>query len=316
MKAIFKFFRSVKLAIVLLLIIIVFAILSTLVEQGKGEAFYRQAYQPTLANLVLASGIANFSHSLIFLVPMGLFVINLGTCAVDRLVSRARRGAARRYGPDLIHVSLLVLCIGAVVTTSLRQQQYFTMGPGDAVALPGGYKMSLVAFDFLKYDDGRPKAWISTVDVSLNDKSVRSGYAIQVNHPLSLGILKVYQSSFETEGLLHLTGPGGTGPDLSTGKSITVGDTEFFFAETKRIGDGPNDIKAVIEEWRGQAMTASHEASNGDALGPYRINGLLERQVTGLTAVRDPGFIPVLAALIIGTFGMALTTLQKKGKQI
>ena len=313
MKAIFKFFRSVKLAIVLLLIIIVFAILSTLVEQGKGEAFYRQAYQPTLANLVLASGLANFSSSLIFKVPLILFVINLGTCAVDRLVSRARRGAARRYGPDLIHVSLLVLCIGAEVTTSMRQQQYFTMGPGDAVALPGGYKMSLVAFDFQKYDDGRPKAWISTVDVSLADKSVRSGYAIEVNHPLSLGILKVYQSSYGTEGLLHLTGPDGAGSDLSTGKSITIGDTEFYFAETKRIG---NDIKAVIEEWKGQAMTASHEASNGDALGSYRINGLLERQVTGLTAVRDPGFIPVLAALIIGTFGMALTTLQKKGKQI
>ena len=262
---------------------------------------------------MLASGLANFSSSLIFLVPLGLFVINLGTCAVDRLVSRARRGAARRYGPDLIHVSLLVLCIGALVTTSMRQQQYFTMGPGDAVALPGGYKMSLVAFDFQKYDDGRPKAWISTVDVSLDDKSVRSGYAIEVNHPLSLGILKVYQTSFGTEGLLRLTGPGGTASDLSTGKSITIGDTEFYFAETKRTG---NDIKAVIEEWRGQTMTASHEASTGDALGSYRINGLLERQVTGLTAVRDPGFIPVLAALIIGTFGMALTTLQKKGKQI
>ena len=312
MKAIYKFFRSVKLAIVLLIIIIVFAILSTLVEQGKGEDFYRRAYQPALANLVLASGIANFSSSLIFLVPMGMFIISLGVCTVDRLVNRARQGVARRYGPDLIHISLLVLCVGALVTTSLRKEQYFTMGPGDAVALPGGYQMSLVAFDFQKYDDGRPKAWISTVDVTLNDKKVRSGYAIEVNHPLGMGLLKVYQTSFGNE--LSLAGPDGTVSSMSSGQGLPNGDTELYFADTRRIGDGPNDLVAVIEEWKGQAKVNTREGKAGDRFGPYTITAL--RQVTGLTAVRDPGFIPVLVALIIGTFGMALTTLQKKGKQI
>jgi len=175
--------------------------------------------------------------------------------------------------------------------------------------------MSLVSFESQKYEDGRPKAWISKVDVTINDKPRLKGFAIEVNHPLKLGILKVYQSSFGTEAVLHLADASGHITAVSTGQSIRVGDREFYFAGTKRTGDGPKDLKASIEEWKGQEKITAGEEGTGDALGPYRIDALYEREVTGLTAVRDPGFIPVLAALILACLGLALTTIQKKGRE-
>jgi hypothetical protein len=42
------------------------------------------------------------------------------------------------------------------------------------------------------------------------------------------------------------------------------------------------------------------------------VEELGSRDVTGLTAVKDPGFIPVVIALIIVAAGLTLTLLQKR----
>ncbi len=112
----FRFFRSVRLAVVLILVIIVLSMLATLVPQGMPDEMYRARYSPAIYAVIGALGYQRFFSSALFLFPVLLFTINLGVCAADRFVTRARTHAKRRYGPDLVHIGLLVLIAGGIVT--------------------------------------------------------------------------------------------------------------------------------------------------------------------------------------------------------
>jgi cytochrome c biogenesis protein ResB len=170
MSKLYRFFRSVRLAVVLLLVITGLSILATLIPQGRGEEYYRTSYAPGMADLILWTGFDGFSTSVLFLAPVALFVVNLGVCTVHRMTTRGKSGAARRHGPDLIHIGLLILAVGGVASTLLRKEAAFSMGAGDSVDVSGGYRLELLAFDTQRYESGLPKDWISTVRVTQGDK--------------------------------------------------------------------------------------------------------------------------------------------------
>ena len=51
--------------------------------------------------------------------------------------------------------------------------------------------------------------------------------------------------------------------------------------------------------------------ARGETVGQYRVEDMSTRLVTGLKAVRDPGYLPVVLALILVAAGLSLTLLQK-----
>lgn len=311
MNALFRFFRSVRLAIVLIAVIIVFSILSTLIPQGKSAAELLGAYGPFLGKLIVLSGLGSYTSSLIFYVSIGLFILNLSVCSVDRFVKRLKSKAAKHFGPDLIHLSLLVLAVGAIVTTTVRREQDFTMAPGDAVNLPGGYTMSLSNFEFLQYPDGRPKAWISTVDLKQGDRVVRQGYKIEVNHPLSVGMLKVYQMNYSSEVAVDFVEPNGSVQTMHSGEGFTMGSDSLILTGARRADDPSQGWIAQFQQYRGNAAVSGFEFAPGEKLGQYTIRGISARQLTGLRAAVDPGFIPVLIALILMGIGLTMTSIHK-----
>jgi hypothetical protein len=67
--------------------------------------------------------------------------------------------------------------------------------------------------------------------------------------------------------------------------------------------------------WKGEKRVDLLSVGAGGSVGDYRIDRVSARDLTGLTAVRDPGFIPVLAALIIGAAGLVLTFVQKRKEE-
>jgi hypothetical protein len=195
----------------------------------------------------------------------------------------------------------------------VRREKFFTMGAGDSVDISGGYRLELLSFEFQRYDSGIPKDWISTVRVTRGDTVLRESFPIEVNRPLRLGLLAIYQTSYDTDALLHLSdGSGGT-YTMSPGEGIKTGETVQFLAGAERGTDG--DYVAIFETWRGQERVSVSRIAAGDSVGEYRIDRVTARELTGLTAVRDPGFIPVLAALLIGAAGLALTFIQKRGEE-
>jgi hypothetical protein len=304
-QALYRLFRSVRLAVALLLLLTALSILATLVPQGREAAFYFHNYPPLLARLITALGYADFFRSWLFLVPSILFFTNLAVCTVDRFARRLQRGARRRYGPDLVHVGLLLLIVGALLSTWGRWDTTFYLAKGESFDLPQGYRLTLLDYEDQRYRDGRPKDWISTVEATRGQRVLEASYPIEVNRPLRLRGLKVYQVDFRREHTAWLREPGGDGNlvPMRSGQYFEWEGGALFFA---RIAEG----RAVFQRWQGHAVVEEFSLAASQTIGPYTIVQLSSRELTGLKAVKDPGFIPVLAALLVVAAGLALTFIQ------
>ena len=314
MEALYKFFRSVKLAVVLILVIAVLSILATLIPQQQGPAYYYHSYSPLLARIMLALGFDEFFRSVLFLIPVGLFFINLSVCTVDRLIRRFRVKATRHHGPDLIHIGLLLLIVGAMFTVFARQEALVYLGEGEEILLPGDYSLRVLRFEFEQYEDGRPKDWISTVEVRQGDKEVIPSYAIEVNKPLKVNRVKIYQTSYAEEGRAILVDSEGKEYGISSGEGFEWEGKLLLFQGLEGAAFAEME-RAIFEEWKGHQRTAVFPVARGESVGQYRVKDLSKRTVTGLKAVRDPGFLPVVFALIVVGAGLSLTLLQKQRDQ-
>lgn len=305
MLALYKFFRSIRLAVVLILIIAVLSILSTLIPQGRDAAFYFHSYGAFWAQFLLTLDFDDFFRSILFLIPVGLFFINLSVCAVDRFVNRERRKARRRHGPDLIHIGLLLLIIGAMFTVFGRAESLVYMGEGDEIRLKGQYLLRLIDYEYEEYENGRPKDWISTVEVRRNGELLIPSFPIEVNKPLRIGGVRIYQTSFAREDRALLRDQEGDSIPISNGQGFELEGAVVIFR-------GIEGNTAVFEQWEEHSRTAIYRTGIGETIGEYTVAELGSREVTGLKAVKDPGFIPVVVALIIVAAGLSLTFIQKR----
>ncbi len=222
MNAVYRFFKSVRLAIVLILVITALSLLSTLVPQGREAAFYQETYSPSIRALITGLDFDHYFTSVLFILPVVLFSLNLGVCAVDRLVRQSRSKGKKRFGPDIVHIALLVLIAGGLVTALGRQAKDFSLSQGEQVAVSSHYSIKLLSFQFLKYENGSPKAWISTVDVLRDGALETAAFPIRVNHPLRLKGLSVYQTSWEDQTTFRLRDSTGTGGDRPRRTGVRV----------------------------------------------------------------------------------------------
>lgn len=282
-KSLLALSHSVKVAVALILLITTLSLLSTLV------------------------GFHHFFRSAFFLAPVLLFSINLGSCAAYRFIRRLREAENHRFGPDLVHLGLLVLIAEGLLSALGRQEQTLTAGAGDTVQLSSTLSLRLLSLDMQSYENGAPKDWISTVKVTRGTVEQVPSYPIRVNHPLRLGGLSVYQSSWGTEGTLDAADPGGRPVRATTGQGFEEGGTTWLFAAVEKAGDG---LAAVFQQVRGRQIIAVKRVSAGQVIGPFRVERVSARDVTGLTAVSDPGFPVVIAALILVSGGLALALVQ------
>jgi cytochrome c biogenesis protein len=302
--------KSVRLAIVLILVITVLSLFATLVPQGRPAAWYQARYGGGLYALIRAIRLDSFFSSPLFLVPVLLFTVNLGTCAADRLVTRQRNRAKRRYGPDLIHIGLLVLIAGGLVTALGRQEKTVPLVVGEVAAISPEYSLRLLSFAYLKYDNGSPKEWISTVSVAQNGVPQIASFAIEVNHPLRLRGLSVYQQSWEEEGVLALRDREGRDAEASTGQGFQDGESFWYFSDARKRGAG---WAAVFQEYKGNSLVSTRTLGAGETIGPFTVKSVERRDVTGLKVVKDPGLAPFLSALLLILAGLCLTFIQKRG---
>ncbi|MEW5814721.1 MAG: cytochrome c biogenesis protein ResB, partial [Spirochaetota bacterium] len=291
------------------------SILATLIPQGRELAFYYHSYSRLVSWLIVTLQLNNFFRSILFLFPVSLFFVNLAVCTIDRLIKGLKSGR-KRYGPDFIHVGLLLLVIGSILTFTGRREGFMTLGEGDEIRLPGGYLLTLKKFEFRKYADGRSKDWISTVDVEKDGNPIIKDFPIEVNKPLKIGSIKIYQNSYSKEDQLTLKDADGQKYTIVPGQQLSSATTIYLFTGIEDNSEGSGLRKAVFEKWESKTMTAIVKVSTREELEEYKIEELFSRDLTGLQAVIDPGFIPVLIALIIMAFGLVLTYLQKIGDKI
>jgi cytochrome c biogenesis protein len=98
-KAVKKFFTSVKVAIVLLIILIASSILGTLIPQGRDAQEYLARYGQ-LANLLQKLQVTKLYQSVWFIAVLALFGLNIIVCTLVRLGPKLRRVFEPRFDLD------------------------------------------------------------------------------------------------------------------------------------------------------------------------------------------------------------------------
>ncbi len=84
MKSVLNFFRSVNLAITLLIIIIIASILGTLIPQQRSSEEYLTRYGQ-MANLFIRLQLTKLYHSFWYITLLSLFALNIIVCTLDRI---------------------------------------------------------------------------------------------------------------------------------------------------------------------------------------------------------------------------------------
>jgi hypothetical protein len=277
---------SVKTALVLLGCLIVYAVLSTLFP-GVGPA-------------------SIWYHSPVFFLLIGLFTLNLASCTVYRILRRLRTKAPPRFGPDIIHISLILFVVGGLLSVANRQEAFSYVRAGDIIELPGGERVLVTELEAAEYSDGRPKYWHTIVRYgTITDDTTE--HTIEVNHPLKISGYTFYQETFGKRPVVRIGITGQEDVHLREGEAIGIlrfdgitakSENEAVF--TLQYADGEQQIAAapgnVIAEM---------------ALDEIRLMDIRMENISGLKIVRDPSFTPIVIAFVLLSTGLVLTFFQK-----
>lgn len=309
--SLYNFFRSIKLAIVLILFITLTSLISTLIPQGRELEEYLGLYSRFTAWLIVSSGFDNFFKSFLFLAPSALFFINLAACTFHRFKTRLVKNAKKRFGPDILHIGLLVMIVGGVVTVAGREEGFSMLEVGESVNIPGGYVLTVDDFEFLKYENGTPKDWISTVKVVKGDKVIQEAFPIEVNRSLKVGNVKLYQSSYDIQSYIIVSDPEGHMYKLSPGQMIPVGENGYILRGVDQDSDDPSKSLAHFDYWEDHEIAGHVDYAISESIDIYTISSMESSMATGLQMVIDPGYYPILIGLLLLTLGMFITYIQK-----
>lgn len=266
MKSFIKFFTSVKLAILLLIILAAASVLGTLLPQAPRQLDAVQ-YQQWLDRVTPHYGIFGqplaalqlfkLYGSFWYLALLGLFAFNIIVCTLERLSPKWRRAAkphvaadpkslaafktnvrikrnaplgdvrseltaalarsrykvrtetqgtrvsllgrkriAGIFGSDIVHLGLLVILAGGIISGAASIRGSLSLNEGDVKPVPkADFQVRLDKFSTEYYPDGSVKAWKSDLTVLEREKPVLSK-TISVNHPLTYKGYSFYQTSY------------------------------------------------------------------------------------------------------------------------
>ncbi len=275
---IWRFFSSVKLTVVVLLVLAVTSIFGTLIPQNASEAFYMQKYGEVFFRLFSALNIDDMYHAWWFILLLGLLSVNIIVCSIDRLsttwkiifpkkvlfslerfrklktkkkfqskqsleamegrcksllsksvgkVTRmetetgvalfAETGRWTRLGVYVVHLSILLLLVGAVIGSVWGFKGFVNIPEGETRDVlskahdpsdhgPEGHKageegtlfsVRCNSFDVSFYDTGAPEEFKSNITIIEKGKEVLTTDII-VNDPLRYKGISLYQSSYGT----------------------------------------------------------------------------------------------------------------------
>lgn len=315
LNSVIGFSKSMIVAVILILIITLLAMLSTFIPQGKNADFYTSRYPEFLSSIILITGFDHFFSSWFFIGLIVVFSLNLLTCTIERLSRELRKKIPYRFGPDIIHIGILILIIGSLFSFAGRVEEFAYLGEGDSIPILNKYVLLVEKCEYIKYDDGRPRDWISTVSILEDDKKIVSSFPVEVNKSLKFRGLEIMQADYSDEPMLFVADMDGREYRWISGNMIKTDQSVILF---HGISIDPHDDEnrvAVFEENFNDNTMRFIYAKPLDIVGDYIIKELYIRDVTGLKFIIDPGFPPVIIGLILIGLGLSLTFIQKIGEK-
>jgi len=190
---ILKYFRSIHFGAALISLFIVFFILGIVIPQNQATDVYADLYPKRISDIIIFLGLNDIYRSFIFVFLSFLFVFNLSYCSVYRIFKNIK--IKRLYfGPDIIHIGLLVIIVGGVVSSITRLEDYIVAIEGDSIKISEDITIIVGDIEKETYPDGSPKSYQTNVSVSANGEITKK--SIKVNSPLKISGITVYQNNY------------------------------------------------------------------------------------------------------------------------
>lgn len=401
MKSLTRFFTSVRLAIILLIILTVASVIGTLIPQGRSLDEYAVHYGG-LAPLFIRLQLTDLYHSAWFMALLGMFSLNIIVCTWTRFFPKwrrvfqprpesdakslaalkvttrlsrngplaetrsllekslrsahyrvrssspngpvsllARKRLAGQFGSDVVHIGLLVLLAGGIVTGFTGFRTELTLSEGQTVDVPkAGFALRLDKFETTYYPDGSVQAWKSTLTV-LEDKTPVRTRIVSVNRPLTHKGYSFYQMSYGSNWdspALEVVVRKKADPaflrtlTLKPGERLPLGDAEgteitaarflpdFILGENNQPENRslqPNNPAALMEgRVKGQKVfdiwvfanypdfAQMHAAKTVDL--QFELKSFKSAEFSVIEAAKDPGVPLIWLGCALGMAGLAL----------
>ncbi len=252
----------------------------------------------------------------------------------------AQKGAWTRFGVYIVHVSILIILLGAVIGSSTfarkvlqnpdfafkgsimvpESQQtdfIYSFQTGEKIDL--GFTVRCNYFTIEYYDNGMPKTFLSKITVLEDGQPVvlkdgKTVHFLEVNTPLTYKGVTFYQSSYQpySDFLVTLTSTttGKTQQNIIPGgKQVSSDDGKVSFGIINKEGRG--EAVNRIKIWFGDAdaepstfwLNNDQEAVVKRPSGDYRLH-VKQLYATVLQVTKDPGVWWVYAGCGLMLFGL------------
>ena len=108
----------------------------------------------------------------------------------------ARRGVAGLFGPEIVHLGLMIIIIGGLISALFTYRISVALIEGEIASVPkNNFSLRLNKFSTEYYPDGSVKNWKSQISIIENNGQPLNAL-VEVNHPFKYRGLNFYQISY------------------------------------------------------------------------------------------------------------------------
>jgi cytochrome c biogenesis protein len=236
------------------------------------------------------------------------------------------KGRFSRFGVYLVHLSILVIFIGAIIGSLYGFKGFLELKEGESKdrikVLPTlkdnkdkelGFSVRLDRFTMASYPNGMPKEYRS--DLSVQEQGLEKMRAsVRVNDPFTYKGITFYQSSWDqfpiSINLSIIKGGQESELEIKMEENVQIPGTPFSLQIVRYINNmgnlGPalgvilfKEKEEIDQGW----ILARHPGFHGNRLGEFqlKVKGIKTQYVSGFQVNRDPGvwFIWIGASLML-----------------
>lgn len=193
-----RWLSSMSGAVWILVVLAILSLLGVMIGQGLPADSYTERYGQVFGTFVYRSGLSEIFTSWYFLLFAAVLAVSLLACSFGRLgrLALARgRGRLSRVGSLLLHVSMVIILAGGVVTAvfGFRYPAPVYLSAGDEMEVEeGGFSIRVDEARTEFTPEGMVAEYFSDVVVIENGEEVFS-HRIEVNSPLIWNGIGLYQ---------------------------------------------------------------------------------------------------------------------------
>jgi hypothetical protein len=194
-----RWLSSMTGAVWILVVLAVMSLLGVTIGQNLPPDAYTDRYGQALGSFVYRSGLSDIFTSWYFLLFAAVLAASLVACSfgrLKRLATAPGRGRAPRVGSLLLHVSMVVILAGGVVTAvfGFRYAAPVYLSAGDEMVVEeGDFTIRVKAASTEFSDEGVVSEYFSDVVVIEDGEEILSR-RIEVNKPLIHNGVGLYQN--------------------------------------------------------------------------------------------------------------------------